>query len=121
MDTLDSFFTNSIEIFISITKDKLIKITKDQKFELSSKHSLDLVRELLNIAFGRAKTDWNKLGYSFKRDVIPDSFVGEKLEVHKKDKIANEAVLSFETADGSFYMGISMSKLGTMNNLSFQG
>jgi len=104
-----------------VFKSLYVKITKDQKFELSSKHSLDLVRELLNIAFGRAKTDWNKLGYSFKRDVIPDSFVGEKLEVHKKDKIANEAVLSFETADGSFYMGISMSKLGTMNNLSFQG
>jgi len=73
----------------------------------------DAAGELLNMIYGRAKTEWNKEGYEFT-PAIPTVLRGEKISVRQQTG-GPVILLPFESDLGSFHVEIATQAVTTTN------
>jgi hypothetical protein len=103
-----------------IMKDICVKALQSSKVDVL-REGQDLSREILNVASGKAKTEWiEKYKYSMKRGTA-QSLSKDAIKKHREAFFPEAVILAFTTPFGLFYMGILVVRKDGKGALNFRG
>lgn len=92
----------------SALRDLHERITR-QTFESAQvARTQDLMREILNMALGKAKAEWKmESGYQFER-TLPRALTDEPLKAHAQEFLSGATVVPLSTPNGKIYVGLTL-------------